>query len=86
LTTSKSKRKQASIQDTKLIRGIALDKEVVHAGMPKRIENARIALINSALEIEKTEMSAEMSAETIVEGPPMSYCIYKMGVMISCDE
>ncbi len=49
-----------SIHDTKLIRGIALDKEVVHAGMPKRIENARIALINSALEIEKTEMSAEI--------------------------
>src|SRR5919108_2172560 len=49
-----------SIHDTKLIKGIVLDKEVVHAGMPKRIESARIALVNSALEIEKTEMSAEI--------------------------
>ncbi len=43
-----------------LIRGIVLDKEVVHSGMPKRIEKAKIALINSPLEIEKTEMSAEI--------------------------
>ena len=49
-----------SIHDTKLIKGIVLDKEVVHAGMPKRVENAKIALLNSALEIEKTEMSAEI--------------------------
>jgi thermosome len=49
-----------SIHDTKLIKGIVLDKEVVHAGMPRRIESARIALVNSALEIEKTEMSAEI--------------------------
>ena len=49
-----------SIHDTKLIEGIVLDKEVVHTGMPKRIEKAKIALINSALEIEKTEMSAEI--------------------------
>lgn len=38
-----------SIHDTKLIKGIVLDKEVVHAGMPKRIESAKIALVNSAL-------------------------------------
>ena len=49
-----------SMRDTKLIKGIVLDKEVVHAGMPKRVENAKIALITSALEIEKTEMSAEI--------------------------
>src|SRR6188472_3617239 len=49
-----------SIHDTKLIKGIVLDKEVVHSGMPKRVENAKIALVNSALEIEKTEMSAEI--------------------------
>lgn len=52
------KKAGGSIHDTKLIKGIVLDKEVVHAGMPKRIENARIALLNSALEIEKT--SAEI--------------------------
>src|SRR5947199_2250149 len=54
------KKAGGSIHDTKLIKGIVLDKEVVHAGMPKRIEKAKIALINSALEIEKTEMSAEI--------------------------
>src|SRR5256886_1249196 len=54
------KKAGGSIHDTKLIKGIVLDKEVVHTGMPKRIEKAKIALINSALEIEKTEMSAEI--------------------------
>jgi archaeal chaperonin len=54
------KKPGASIHDTKLIKGIILDKEVVHSGMPKRVEKAKIALINSALEIEKTEMSAEI--------------------------
>src|SRR5574341_2050585 len=54
------KKAGGSMHDTKLIKGIVLDKEVVHAGMPKRIEKAKIALINSALEIEKTEMSAEI--------------------------
>jgi thermosome len=54
------KKAGGSMRDTKLIKGIVLDKEVVHAGMPKKIQNAKIALINSALEIEKTEMSAEI--------------------------
>jgi thermosome len=49
-----------SLHDTKLVRGIILDKEVVHAGMPKRVEKAKIALINASLEIEKTEVSAEI--------------------------
>jgi chaperonin GroEL (HSP60 family) len=42
------------------VQGIVLDKEVVHGGMPKRIEDAKIALLNCPLEIEKTEMSAEI--------------------------
>ncbi len=54
------KKAGGSTSDTKLIKGIVLDKEVVHAGMPKRIESAKIALVNSALEIEKTEFSAEI--------------------------
>jgi chaperonin GroEL (HSP60 family) len=54
------KKAGGSMRDTKLIKGIVLDKEVVHSGMPKQVENAKIALINSALEIEKTEMSAEI--------------------------
>ena len=54
------KKAGASIQDTELIKGIVLDKEVVHSGMPTKIEKAKIALINAALEVEKTEMSAEI--------------------------
>jgi archaeal chaperonin len=55
------KKAGGSLRDTKLIRGIVLDKEVVHGGMPKRIEKAKIALINSALEIEKTEFDAKIN-------------------------
>ena len=54
------KKAGGSIRNTHLIKGIVLDKEVVHSGMPTKIEKAKIALINSALEIEKTEMSAEI--------------------------
>ena len=54
------KKAGASIQDTKLVKGIVLDKEVVHGGMPSKIDGARIALLNTALEIEKTEMSSEI--------------------------
>ncbi|MEM1515757.1 MAG: thermosome subunit beta [Candidatus Bathyarchaeia archaeon] len=54
------KKEGESIRDTQLVRGIILDKEVVHAGMPKRVEKARIALLNCPLEIEKTEISAEI--------------------------
>ena len=50
-----------SIHDTNLIEGIVLDKEVVHGGMPKKIEDAKIALINSPLEIEKTEFDAKIN-------------------------
>jgi archaeal chaperonin len=55
------KKAGGSIRDTKLINGIVLDKEVVHGGMPKRIENAKIALLNSPLEIEKTEFDAKIN-------------------------
>jgi thermosome len=54
------KKAGGAITDTQLIRGMVLDKEVVHSGMPKRIEEAKIALVNSPLEIEKTEFSAEI--------------------------
>jgi len=54
------KKAGGSIKDTSLIRGVILDKEVVHSGMPKRIENAKIALVNSPLEIEKTEFDAKI--------------------------
>jgi thermosome len=55
------KKAGGSIKDTYLTKGIILDKEVVHSGMPKKIANAKIALINSALEIDKTEFDAKIN-------------------------
>ncbi|MCW3983315.1 MAG: thermosome subunit beta [Candidatus Bathyarchaeota archaeon] len=49
-----------SLLETELIRGVIIDKEVVNPGMPKMKENAKIALLDSALEIEKTEITAEI--------------------------
>ena len=49
-----------SLFESQLVRGLVIDKEVVHPGMPKKVEKAKIALLDSALEIEKTEMSAEI--------------------------
>ncbi len=49
-----------SLLETQLIRGIIIDKEIVNPNMPKKKENAKIALLDSALEIEKTEISAEI--------------------------
>ena len=53
-----------SLKDTSLINGIVLDKEIVHSGMPKRVEKAKIALIDASLEIEKTELDAKISIES----------------------
>jgi thermosome len=55
------KKAGGSLRDTQLIKGIVLDKEVVHGGMPKRLDKAKLALINSALEIEKTEFDAKIN-------------------------
>jgi thermosome len=55
------KKSGGTIKDTKLIHGIILDKEIVHGGMPKRIESAKIALLNAPLEIEKTEFDAKIN-------------------------
>jgi thermosome len=49
-----------SLLETQLVKGIIVDKEIVHTGMPKKKENAKIVLLDSALEIEKTEISAEI--------------------------
>jgi len=54
------KKAGGSIDDTSLVNGIILDKEIVHSGMPTKVEEAKIALVNAALEVEKTEMSAEI--------------------------
>jgi len=55
------KKSGGAISDSTLIEGIILDKEVVHSGMPKIIQSAKIALINCALEIEKTEFDARLN-------------------------
>jgi thermosome len=55
------KKPGGSTKDSTLIKGIILDKEVVHTGMPKRIIKAKIALLNMALEIEKTEFDAKIN-------------------------
>ncbi|MFH0929574.1 MAG: thermosome subunit beta [Candidatus Aenigmatarchaeota archaeon] len=49
-----------SSEDTELIRGVIIDKEVVHPGMPKRVKYAKIALMDASLEIEKTETDAQI--------------------------
>jgi len=54
------KRQGGSIKDSTLIDGILLDKERVHAGMPRSISNAKIALVNSAIEVKKTEVDAKI--------------------------
>jgi len=53
-----------SLKDTSLINGIVIDKEVVHSGMPKRIEKAKIALLDVSLEIEKTEYDSKLNIES----------------------
>jgi len=55
------KKSGGSSADSQLIKGIILDKERVHSGMPKRVEKAKIALLNFALEIEKTETDAKIN-------------------------
>jgi thermosome len=55
------KKAGGSIPDSSIIQGIVLDKEVVHSGMPKKVTSAKIALINTALEISKTETDAKIN-------------------------
>ena len=53
-----------SLTDTQLIKGLVIDKDVVHPGMPKRVEKANIALLDCALEVEKTEFDAKVNIES----------------------
>ncbi|MCP8304791.1 MAG: TCP-1/cpn60 chaperonin family protein [archaeon] len=55
------KKPGTSLGESTLIRGIIIDKEIIHAGMPKRIKDAKIALINAPLEVEKTEFDAKIN-------------------------
>jgi thermosome len=54
------KKEGKSLLDTELVKGLIIDKEVVHPGMPKTVKDAKIALLDCPLEIEKTEFSAEI--------------------------
>lgn len=54
------KKEGGGIEDTELIQGVIIDKERVHSAMPKRVEKAKIALVNSALEVKETEIDAEI--------------------------
>ena len=61
---SVEKKTGESLRDTSLINGIVLDKEIVHSGMPKRVDKAKIALLDASLEIEKTEYDAKINIES----------------------
>ena len=54
------KKAGGAIGDTELISGVLVDKEVSHPGMPRNVSNAKIALLDVALEIEKTETEAKI--------------------------
>ncbi len=58
------KKQGESVTETKLIKGLVLDKDVVHTGMPKQVEKARIALLGSALEVKKTEFDAKINIDS----------------------
>jgi len=53
-----------SLDETELVKGMVIDKEVAHSQMPKQVEEAKIALLNDKLEIEKTEFDAKINIES----------------------
>ncbi len=55
------KKTGARMEESELIEGMIIDKERVHTNMPKSIENAKIALLNSPIELKETEVDAEIS-------------------------
>ncbi|MEM4296265.1 MAG: thermosome subunit beta [Candidatus Anstonellales archaeon] len=55
------KKAGADVMSTELVKGIVIDKEIVHPGMPKYVKNAKIALLDAPLEIEKTETDAKIN-------------------------
>jgi len=57
------KKQGKSLNETELVTGMVIDKEIVHASMPKKVEKAKIALVNAAIEVEKTEFDAEIKID-----------------------
>lgn len=53
-----------SLEETELVKGMVIDKEVAHPQMPKLVNNGKIALLNAKLEIEKTEFDAKINIES----------------------
>ena len=66
------KKDGAVVEDSELVQGVIIDKERVHPGMPAELENAKIALLNSALEVKETEVDAEIR----ITDPPMQELMY----------
>ncbi|MBI4015500.1 MAG: TCP-1/cpn60 chaperonin family protein [Candidatus Aenigmarchaeota archaeon] len=54
------KKQGGTIEDTELVNGLIIDKEIVHPGMPRTVKGAKVALVDTALEIEKTETDAQI--------------------------
>jgi thermosome len=61
------KKTGGTVRDTMFVEGIVLDKEIVHPGMPKSIQKPKIALIQSAFEVEKTEFSAKIDIREVAQ-------------------
>jgi thermosome len=57
------KKQGKSLDETELVKGMVIDKEIVHASMPRKVEGAKIALVNAAIEVEKTEFDAEIKID-----------------------
>jgi chaperonin GroEL (HSP60 family) len=57
----RQKQEGMQVDATELVKGLVLDKEIVHPGMPKKVENAKIVLLESPLEIQKTEFDAKIA-------------------------
>jgi len=55
------KKAGGSIEDTELVEGVVVDKERVHSGMPKSVKKAKIAVVDAALEVKKTEIDARIN-------------------------
>jgi len=59
------KKKGESLTDSMLVKGIVLDKEVVHPGMPRRVENAKIAVLDAPLEIQKPDITTKIRVSDV---------------------
>ncbi len=58
------KKQGKSLTETELVKGMVIDKEVVHASMPRKVQSAKIALVDAAIEVEKTEFDAEIKIDS----------------------